>query len=92
MSHAGADFATKNEAGHVPTDYAKGLSPEIMRRLREVMAESEKKRRARELEERRRFPLEKRLAERIVGQTGAIAAVASGANHILIITHIVSSL
>ena len=35
------------------------------------------KRRAREAEERRKFPLEKRLAERIVGQKGAIGAVAS---------------
>ena len=31
-----------------------------------------------ELEERKRYPLEKRLKEVIVGQEGAITAVASG--------------
>jgi ATP-dependent Clp protease ATP-binding subunit ClpA len=44
-----------------------------MHDLQELVA-----RKQREAEDRRRFPLEKRLAEKIVGQTAAITAVASG--------------
>ncbi len=51
--------------------------PAIKRLLTESASVFEEKRRQRDVEERRRFPLEKRLQEAMVGQDGAITTVAA---------------
>ncbi|KAK1135965.1 hypothetical protein K0M31_000536 [Melipona bicolor] len=75
LLEAGADPTMKNESGHRAVEYAKdgALKEMLMKRAikyDEIMKEKE-------LEERRRFPLEQRLKQYIVGQTGAISIVAS---------------
>ena len=75
LLRSGASPAARNDSGHTPADYAKD---DQMRRLlsaAEQRLAAEQK--ARDAEERRRFPLEKRIKEKIVGQDGAIATVAS---------------
>ena len=49
------------------------------------MFQFKKEKKRREAEERRRYPLEMRLRENIVGQDGAILTVAAGYNVILMI-------
>ncbi|XP_077154975.1 mitochondrial disaggregase isoform X2 [Ranitomeya variabilis] len=73
LLEAGADPMQKNEMGHTPLDYAR--EGEIKRMLKEWESKFQVAQRKRELEERRRFPLEQRLREHIVGQEGAIATV-----------------
>uniref|UniRef100_A0A8C2JU74 ClpB homolog, mitochondrial AAA ATPase chaperonin n=1 Tax=Cyprinus carpio TaxID=7962 RepID=A0A8C2JU74_CYPCA len=68
---AGANPLQKNELGHTPLTYAK--EGETATLLKEF-AEAQQKR---EAEERRKFPLERRLKEHIIGQEGAINTVAS---------------
>ncbi|XP_003485912.1 caseinolytic peptidase B protein homolog [Bombus impatiens] len=75
LLEAGADPTMKNESGHRAVEYAKDgeLKEMLIKRAikyDEIMKEKE-------LEERRRFPLEQRLRQYIVGQTGAISIVAS---------------
>ncbi|XP_069615597.1 mitochondrial disaggregase isoform X1 [Ranitomeya imitator] len=73
LLEAGADPMQKNEMGHTPLDYAR--EGEIKRMLKEWESKFQVAQRKREVEERRRFPLEQRLREHIVGQEGAIATV-----------------
>ncbi|XP_073517282.1 mitochondrial disaggregase isoform X2 [Phyllobates terribilis] len=73
LLEAGADPMQKNEMGHTPLDYAR--EGELKRMLKEWESKFQVAQRKRELEERRRFPLEQRLREHIVGQEGAIATV-----------------
>ncbi|XP_064414101.1 mitochondrial disaggregase isoform X2 [Latimeria chalumnae] len=71
----GANPLQRNEMGHTPTDYAR--EGEVMKLLREWETKYQEQRRKREAEERRRFPLEQRLKEYIIGQESAIATVAA---------------
>nr|XP_010597905.2 caseinolytic peptidase B protein homolog isoform X1 [Loxodonta africana] len=69
----GANPLQRNEMGHTPLDYAR--EGEVMKLLRTSEAKYQEKQRKREAEERRRFPLEQRLKEHIIGQENAIATV-----------------
>ncbi|NXK89549.1 CLPB protein, partial [Formicarius rufipectus] len=69
----GANPLQKNEMGHTPLDYAR--EGEVMNLLRASEAKFQEEQRRREVEERRRFPLEQRLKEHIIGQESAIATV-----------------
>ncbi|XP_069828009.1 mitochondrial disaggregase isoform X3 [Dendropsophus ebraccatus] len=73
LLEGGADPMQKNEMGHTAVDYAR--EGELKKMLKEWETKFQVERRRRELEERRRFPLEQRLREHIVGQEGAIATV-----------------
>uniref|UniRef100_A0A3Q2LFB0 ClpB family mitochondrial disaggregase n=1 Tax=Equus caballus TaxID=9796 RepID=A0A3Q2LFB0_HORSE len=72
----GANPLQRNEMGHTPLDYAR--EGEVMKLLRTSEAKYQEKQRKREAEERRRFPLEQRLKEHIIGQESAIATVGAG--------------
>ncbi|XP_070659947.1 mitochondrial disaggregase isoform X3 [Bos indicus] len=69
----GANPLQRNEMGHTPLDYAR--EGEVMKLLRTSEIKYQEKQRKREAEERRRFPLEQRLKEHIIGQESAIATV-----------------
>ncbi|XP_075347496.1 mitochondrial disaggregase isoform X2 [Mycteria americana] len=72
----GANPLQKNEMGHTPLDYAR--EGEVMSLLRASETKFQEEQRRREVEERRRFPLEQRLKEHIIGQESAIATVGAG--------------
>lgn len=69
----GANPVQRNEMGHTPLDYAR--EGEVMKLLKSSEIKYQEKQRKREAEERRRFPLEQRLKEHIIGQESAIASV-----------------
>ncbi|XP_048217588.1 caseinolytic peptidase B protein homolog isoform X2 [Perognathus longimembris pacificus] len=69
----GANPVQRNEMGHTPLDYAR--EGEVMKLLKSSETKYMEKQRKREAEERRRFPLEQRLKEHIIGQESAIATV-----------------
>ncbi|XP_074008772.1 LOW QUALITY PROTEIN: mitochondrial disaggregase [Numenius arquata] len=69
----GANPLQKNEMGHTPLDYAR--EGEVLGLLRAAETKFQEEQRRREVEERRRFPLEQRLKEHIIGQESAIATV-----------------
>ncbi|KAK4887057.1 hypothetical protein RN001_003328 [Aquatica leii] len=71
----GANPIVENDAGHRPIQYAKQNS-EIETLLKEVGEKFEEQLKEKELEERRRFPLEERLKQYIVGQESAIRTAA----------------
>ncbi|XP_048802930.1 caseinolytic peptidase B protein homolog isoform X2 [Lagopus muta] len=73
LLEAGANPLQKNEMGHTPLDYAR--EGEVMNLLKASEAKFQEEQRRREVEERRRFPLEQRLKEHIIGQESAIATV-----------------
>ncbi|KAG8226017.1 hypothetical protein J437_LFUL004138 [Ladona fulva] len=73
----GADPAALNDAGHPPIKYAREKG-EIAQLLEKEIQKFETLRKQKEAEQRRRFPLEQRLKQHIVGQEGPITAVASG--------------
>ncbi|XP_017754725.1 PREDICTED: caseinolytic peptidase B protein homolog [Eufriesea mexicana] len=75
LLEAGADPTVKNDLGHRAVEYAR--DGEIKEMLIKHAIEYDKIMKEKELEERRRFPLEQRLKQYIVGQTGAISIVAS---------------
>ncbi|XP_018320048.1 caseinolytic peptidase B protein homolog isoform X2 [Agrilus planipennis] len=75
LLEAGADPLLENDAGHKPIQYAK--EEPIKKLLEKQMEKAEVVKKEKELEERRRFPLEERLKEHIVGQQGAITTVAA---------------
>ena len=64
-----------NDYGRTPLDYAR--DPRIKALLKESGARFEETRKKLDMEERRKFPLEKRLKEVIVGQDGPINIVSS---------------
>ncbi|XP_016836232.1 caseinolytic peptidase B protein homolog isoform X3 [Cricetulus griseus] len=72
----GANPLQRNEMGHTPLDYAR--EGEVMKLLKTSETKYMEKQRKREAEERRRFPLEQRLKEHIIGQESAIATVGAG--------------
>ncbi|XP_014473843.1 PREDICTED: caseinolytic peptidase B protein homolog [Dinoponera quadriceps] len=71
----GADPTIENETGHRPIDYAK--EGEVKEMLVEYSIKYDQLLKEKEAEERRRFPLEQRLKQHIVGQEGPISIVAS---------------
>lgn len=72
-SFSGADPTVTNEYRLPPADYARDVG---MRKLmQQHMALYSTKQNQREVEERRRFPIEQRIRKRIIGQEGAIATV-----------------
>eukprot|EP00095_Tigriopus_kingsejongensis_P003076 snap_masked-scaffold2346_size16788-processed-gene-0.5 protein:Tk03076 transcript:snap_masked-scaffold2346_size16788-processed-gene-0.5-mRNA-1 annotation:"suppressor of potassium transport" len=75
LLEAGADPLQANAYGRTPLDYVR--DPPMKALLKQYGREYQERQKRRELEERRRFPLEKRLAEVIVGQEGPITTVAS---------------
>jgi len=75
LLEAGADPLKTNDYGKTPLDYAR--DPTIKKTLKlygEKQLEGEKRR---EQEERKKFPLEQKLKQFIVGQQGPISIVAS---------------
>ncbi|XP_036392876.1 caseinolytic peptidase B protein homolog [Megalops cyprinoides] len=75
LLEAGASPLLTNDMGHTPLAYAK--EGEMQTLLKEWEGKFQEEQKRREAEERRRFPLEKRLREHIIGQEGAINTVAS---------------
>ncbi|KAJ7995320.1 hypothetical protein DPEC_G00243330 [Dallia pectoralis] len=71
----GANPLQTNALGHTARAYAK--EGELHTLLQEWEGKFQEVREKREAEERRRFPLERRLKEHIIGQEGAINIVAS---------------
>ncbi|XP_054831070.1 caseinolytic peptidase B protein homolog isoform X2 [Eublepharis macularius] len=69
----GASPLQRNEMGHTAVDYAR--EGEVMKLLTASQTKFQEEQRKREIEERRRFPLEQRLREHIIGQESAIATV-----------------
>ena len=74
LLQAGGDPLLVNEKGHTCIEYAK--ETEIKTLLAEAILKGEEFRRRLDAEERRRFPLEERLKQFIVGQEAAINTVA----------------
>uniref|UniRef100_A0A667ZVH1 ClpB family mitochondrial disaggregase n=1 Tax=Myripristis murdjan TaxID=586833 RepID=A0A667ZVH1_9TELE len=75
LLEAGANPLQSNGLGHTPRAYAK--EGELNTLLQEWEGKFQEAQARREAEERRRFPLERRLKEHIIGQEGAINTVAS---------------
>ncbi|KAJ0022188.1 hypothetical protein NQD34_009678 [Periophthalmus magnuspinnatus] len=75
LLEAGANPLQTNGLGHTPRAYAK--DGDVGRLLQEWEGKFQEAQARREAEERRRFPLERRLKEHIIGQEGAINTVAS---------------
>ena len=74
LLEGGADPLRNNDYGKTPLDYAHG--PKVRDILKKFAVIYEEKRQKQEAEERKKFPLEKRMKEFIVGQEGAITTVA----------------
>ncbi|XP_008423690.1 caseinolytic peptidase B protein homolog isoform X1 [Poecilia reticulata] len=75
LLEAGANPLQTNSLGHMARAYAK--EGEVNTVLQEWEGKFKELQARREAEERRRFPLERRLKEYIIGQEGAINTVAS---------------
>merc|ERR1719470_620512 len=75
LLEAGADPLRANDYGHTPLDYAN--DPKAQKLLKHYAEKMEERKKLEEQEERRKFPLEQRLKEFIVGQEGPITTVAS---------------
>ncbi|XP_015116997.1 caseinolytic peptidase B protein homolog [Diachasma alloeum] len=72
---AGANPTIENDTGHRAVEYAR--DDEIKELLVKHAAKYDELMKEKEAEERRRFPLEQRLKQHIVGQEGPISVVAS---------------
>ncbi|XP_076237465.1 mitochondrial disaggregase isoform X2 [Calliopsis andreniformis] len=75
LLEGGANPTLENESGHRPVDYAR--DEEVKEMLQKYALKYDEILKEKEIEERRRFPLEQRLKQHIVGQEGAISIVAS---------------
>ncbi|XP_013411526.1 caseinolytic peptidase B protein homolog [Lingula anatina] len=75
LLQAGADPTVENQMGHRPIEYARNT------RIQSLLRDGEKQYavivKKKELEQRKRYPLEQRLREHLVGQEGAITAVSA---------------
>ncbi|KAL8579944.1 hypothetical protein ACOMHN_060245 [Nucella lapillus] len=71
----GGDPTKENTLGHKPIDYCR--TEEMKAMMAEAAKSFEEKRARQDAEERRRFPLELRLKEAIIGQETAIRTVAA---------------
>ncbi|XP_014235054.1 caseinolytic peptidase B protein homolog [Trichogramma pretiosum] len=76
LLEAGANPTIENEAGRRAVDYAY-MDKDIENILIAYSLKFDEMQKEKEAEERRRFPLEQRLKQYIVGQEGAISIVAS---------------
>ncbi|CAG2246303.1 clpB [Mytilus edulis] len=76
LLEAGADPTIENKNGHKPVDYVK--SENVSQVLHNAENKFNEVKEAKEAEERRKFPLEQRLKQFIIGQEGAINTVAAG--------------
>ena len=75
LLEAGADPLRTNDYGKSPLDYAQDPPmKKTLKRHAEIYEETKQKK---EMAERRKYPLDKRLKENIVGQDGPITTVAS---------------
>ncbi|CAH1780032.1 unnamed protein product [Owenia fusiformis] len=72
---AGCDPGLENESGHVASAYAR--NPLIKERLVDGEKKAAERRKEKEAEERRKYPLELRIKEHIIGQENAILTVCS---------------
>lgn len=70
----GANPTIKNDLGFKPANFA---SPQLMKQMLLYEEEYTKKERELDEEERRKYPLEKRIKEHLVGQEAAISMVAA---------------
>lgn len=71
----GADPTVENDNNHRPDHYSRDAeTKKLLEKYKKMWNEKQKEK---EAEERRRFPLEQRLKQYIVGQEGAITTVAS---------------
>ncbi|XP_012138184.2 mitochondrial disaggregase [Megachile rotundata] len=75
LMNAAADPTIKAESGHGPIEYAE--NGELKEILTKYSIKYDNIKKEKEMEERRKFPLEQRLKKYIVGQDGAISIVAS---------------
>nr|XP_022325066.1 caseinolytic peptidase B protein homolog [Crassostrea virginica] len=75
LLEAGADPTVENVNGHKPIDYTKNQSLQMVLATAETKFLELKEKKA--AEERRKFPLEQRLREHIIGQDGAINTVSA---------------
>ncbi|KAI5712785.1 hypothetical protein M8J76_010766 [Diaphorina citri] len=72
---SGADPTVKDNSGHIPSDYAEDANiKQILQKYAEKYADLQ---REKEAEERRKYPLEQRLKDRIVGQESAINIISA---------------
>ncbi|XP_054006541.1 caseinolytic peptidase B protein homolog [Hylaeus anthracinus] len=71
----GANPTIENESGHRAVEYAR--DKELKEMLTNHALKYDEIMKEKEIEERRRFPIEQRLKQHIVGQEGAISIVAS---------------
>jgi len=75
LLEAGANPLKTDNYGRKPIDYTQ--NPQIKSKIKKYSETYEATKKQQEVEERRRFPLEMRLKEHIVGQESAISTVAS---------------
>ncbi|PIK41565.1 putative caseinolytic peptidase B protein-like [Apostichopus japonicus] len=75
LLESGANPLQENVNGYTPVQYSR--SQEMKKLLEGYVTKFEELEKQREMEERRRYPLEQRLKEHIIGQEGAIATVAA---------------
>ncbi|EEB19631.1 suppressor of potassium transport defect, putative [Pediculus humanus corporis] len=75
LLEGGANPLKENDAGHRPSDYAR--EGDVKNMLLKYAVKFDEIQKQREADERRRFPIEMRLKEHIVGQEGPIAIVAA---------------
>jgi ATP-dependent Clp protease ATP-binding subunit ClpB len=71
----GADPLIENELGHRPFEYCASIETKKLLEIFEKAATKRKE--ARQREERRKFPLEERLKQHLIGQDAAIQIVSS---------------
>ncbi|XP_028401768.1 caseinolytic peptidase B protein homolog isoform X3 [Dendronephthya gigantea] len=71
----GADPTLKDDSGHTAEEYTENES--IKKLIKANKEDFIQRKRKRETDERRKYPLEKRIKEAIIGQEGAIAVVSS---------------
>uniref|UniRef100_A0A6P8IHM2 Caseinolytic peptidase B protein homolog n=1 Tax=Actinia tenebrosa TaxID=6105 RepID=A0A6P8IHM2_ACTTE len=74
LLNAGADPTIKDDTGHNAISYTREQS--IINIINEYTTKFVEEKKRKEAEERRRYPLEKRIKEHIVGQEGPILTVA----------------
>ncbi|RWS00964.1 caseinolytic peptidase B protein-like protein, partial [Dinothrombium tinctorium] len=74
---SGANPLKTNDSGHKPIDYLLERDTELINMMKTYTEKYIEQEKEREAEERRKFPLEQRLKQFIVGQEGAIAVVAA---------------
>lgn len=75
LLEGGCNPSLPNVAGHKPVDYANSTAMKQL--IESYTTKYEDLRKEQEAEEKRKFPLELRLKEKIIGQESAIGTVAS---------------